>query len=97
MPKGKKAVVAANSADIEVKSEAVGVPEASTPDPVVVATPPVVEVKPKTVKLISAIPGKQIEVSIGRDHWKGVEIEVPAELEGEIRRILEAGGYYLKN
>lgn len=50
----------------------------------------------RMVELISA-DGRQLEVSISNDVWKGLRILVPVELEGEIRRILEEGGYYVKN
>lgn len=51
---------------------------------------------PATVTLISA-DKRVMEVSIGSNTWKGVEITVPQELESEIRRLLEDGGFYLKN
>lgn len=51
---------------------------------------------PETVTLISA-DKRVLEVSIGSQFWRGVTIDVPKELEGEVRRLLESGGFYLKN
>lgn len=64
---------------------------APEPEPTVEAEKP-----KKFVTLISA-DKRVMEVSIGGENWKGVTITVPEELEGEIRRILEEGGFFLKN
>lgn len=50
-----------------------------------------------TMKKIISADNRQLEVSIGNEVWKGFEIMVPSNLEGEIRRILHDGGFYVKN
>lgn len=61
---------------------------ASTPEPVV---------EQKLVEIRSADPRRQLEVSIGESHWKGVSISVPENQEADVRDILERGGYLLKD
>ena len=51
----------------------------------------------KLVEIRSADPRRQLEVSIGEAHWKGVTISVPAHQEADVRDILERGGYLLKD
>lgn len=40
--------------------------------------------------------GRELEVSIGSQSWKGKIISVPSNLEADIRRILEEGHYFIK-
>lgn len=47
------------------------------------------------VALVSA-DGRVLEASIGDQMWKGKEIYVPAELEGEVRRLLNDGHYIVR-
>lgn len=47
-------------------------------------------------KIISA-DGRTLEASVGDQHWIGKELDVPNEQAGEVRRLLEEGGFYLKN
>lgn len=44
--------------------------------------------------IIKSVDGRELEVSVGRDHWIGKEIEVPAEQEEEVKRLLKDGGFY---
>ena len=41
--------------------------------------------------------GRVLEASIGDSMWKGKVIQVPAHQAGDVRRLLEAGGYFLKD
>lgn len=50
----------------------------------------------QTVKLVSLDAKKPLEVSIGSQYWRGLTIEVPSDLAGEIMRLLKDGGYYYK-
>lgn len=43
---------------------------------------------------IKSVDGREMEVSVGRDHWVGKTIVVPAEQEEEIKRLLKEGGFY---
>ncbi len=61
--------------------------------PATPTTPPVEEM----VTLMAADPKTVLEASIGSRTWKGNKISVPKELEGEVRRLLEGAGMYLKN
>ena len=58
--------------------------------------PTVEQAAPRFVTLRAA-DKRMLELSIGELVFKGREIQVPAELEGEARRILEVGGFYLKD
>lgn len=40
---------------------------------------------------------RQLEASIGDQVWKGTEISVPVEQAGDVRRLLEDGGFFLKD
>lgn len=44
--------------------------------------------------IIKSVDGRELEVSIGRDHWVGQTITIPAEIEDEIKRLLKGGGFY---
>ena|SRR3990172_4053160 len=44
--------------------------------------------------IIKSVDGRELEASVGRDHWVGKIIEVPAEQEDEVRRLLKDGGFY---
>lgn len=48
------------------------------------------------VEIISA-DGRDLEVSVGSEYWKGKVILVKKDMVDEVRRILEAGGYFIKN
>ena len=50
----------------------------------------------ETVILRSA-DGRELEASINNQFWRGKTIEVPVSAAGDVRRMLEVGGYYLKN
>lgn len=54
------------------------------------------EVEPGMVEIISA-DGRVLEVSIGGDIWTGKTIFVPKDKAEDVRRILEAGGFFIKN
>ena len=43
---------------------------------------------------IKSVDGRELEVSVGRDHWVGQTITIPAELEDEVSRLLKDGGFY---
>lgn len=58
---------------------------------------PTVEKASPSFVTIRAADKRMLELSIGELVFKGHEIQVPAELEGEARRILEQGGFYLKD
>ena len=53
------------------------------------------EVKKGMVEIVSA-DLRELEVSVGKDTWRGKSILVSVEMEEEVRRLLEAGGFYLK-
>lgn len=57
---------------------------------------PVVEPKPEMV-IIRSADNRRLEVSVGNQIWNNVNIEVPKELAGEVRRILLEGGFFLKD
>ena len=44
--------------------------------------------------IIKSVDGRELEASVGREHWIGKEIEVPAEMEEEVKRLLKEGGFY---
>ena len=59
---------------------------------------PVEEVKVSVsgmVEIVSA-DGRELEVSVGKETWRGTTITVPADMVEEVRRLLETGGFYLK-
>lgn len=63
------------------------------------AEPPVVVEEandPTKTPLISA-DGRVLEVSVNGVTWSGKTIYVPKEIEGEVRRLLEDGHFFLKN
>ena len=45
---------------------------------------------------IESVDGRVLEVAVGSDSWKGTTITVHSSMVEEIRRLLEAGGFYLK-
>ena len=47
------------------------------------------------VDVVSA-DGRELEVSVGKDTWKGKTITVPTEMLEEVRRLLETGGFFLR-
>jgi hypothetical protein len=49
------------------------------------------------VVIRGADPRVKLEVSIGDMHWVGQSITVPAQYAGQVRALLEAGGYLLKD
>ena len=55
---------------------------------------PVKSEKNKDVVIIKSVDGRELEASVGRDHWVGKIIEVPAEQEDEVKRLLTDGGFY---
>lgn len=60
---------------------------------------PAKDVQPtKTVKkdvvIIKSVDGRELEASVGSMHWVGKEIEVPLEMEEEVKRLLKFGGFY---
>lgn len=44
---------------------------------------------------IKSVDGRELEVSIGDQYWKGKVIEVPSELAQDVKRILRDGGFYI--
>ena len=74
------------------------VEEKSTEESPLPATEPAVE-SPKDPNLVDIISadGRELEFSINNENWKGKVISVPKHLEGEARRILEEGGFFIKN
>lgn len=50
--------------------------------------------KEKNIVTIKSVDGRELEASVGRLHWMGKEIEVPLEMEEEVRRLLKLGGFY---
>jgi hypothetical protein len=48
------------------------------------------------VEIVSA-DNRELEVSIGREVWKGKTILIPKEVEKDVRRILGDGGFFLKD
>ena len=67
-------------------------------NPVFVQPEPV-NVQADTVEMVDIISadGRKLDVAINSQHWEGKVISIPKELDGEIRRLLETGGFYLKN
>lgn len=75
-----------------------------------VSTPEPQKVKSDMVELVSA-DGRELEVAVGSTTWKGKVISFPrtmqftdkegnitnVDMEEEIRRLLETGGYFLKD
>lgn len=55
------------------------------------------EAKPEGFVTIRSADGRQLEASIGDKVWKGVEISVPEEQAGDVRMLLEQGGFFLKD
>lgn len=49
------------------------------------------------VTLTAADPKMKLEVSIGDQFWAGHSIQVPKQFEGDVRRLLEGAGMYVKN
>ena len=67
-------------------------PEKATP---VVETP--VEVVEEFVTLTAANPMQKLEVSVNGLVYSGSSITIPKSQEGDIRRILEGAGMYVRN
>lgn len=53
------------------------------------------EEAPIMVEIVS-VDGRNMEVSINSNYWSGKKILVPADQEGQVRKILTDGGYYIK-
>lgn len=77
--------------------------EIKTETPIVENTPIVSEPVPvsaqpkeETVTITSA-DNRRLEASINGVFWNDRSIEVPKPQEGEVRRLLEVGGFYVKN
>jgi len=45
--------------------------------------------------ILRSVDGRELEVSIGNDHWKGKEIVVPFKQAEEVKRILKEGGFFV--
>lgn len=60
---------------------------------------PAKDVKPAEIVegemvIIKSVDNRELEASIGRDHWRGKVIEVPAEQAEDVKRLLKDGGFY---
>lgn len=53
------------------------------------------EVSNGMVEIYSA-DGRELEVSVGNDIWRGTTITVPADMEEEVRRLLITGNFYIR-
>src|SRR3990167_4611728 len=98
MPKTNVKVEVPVSEDPE---EVVGTPAVVQTKPVEVKPEVVVEPAKPTVDLkttvdIFSADGRTLECAINEMVWKGKRITIPAELEGEIRGLLERGGYLIR-
>lgn len=81
------------------KSEKITFVEATLADGTRIRVPakdvePVKADKKKDVIIIKSVDGRELEASVGRLHWVGKEIEIPTEMEEEVKRLLKLGGFY---
>lgn len=79
----------------EVKPEAQ--PVHDTAQGAVEVVPGVPEGTPAGMVEIISADGRNLEVSIGSESWNGKTIFVKKEVVEDVKRILEAGGYFIKN
>lgn len=97
-----KAKVEEKKEETKLRSKAPKAEATAPVEPVVPETPAEPTPAPEPAKeaemvdLLSA-DNRDLEVSIGDKFWKGKVISVPKEQEGDIRRILSEGGFFLKN
>lgn len=81
------------------KKEKIPMVEATLADGTKVLVP-AEAVKAETAKegediILRSVDGRELEVSIGNDHWKGKEIVVPFKQAEEVKRILKEGGFFV--
>lgn len=85
-----------HAAEVKKKEEEAKKKESEDAEKAQTTQTPREEKAPQLVTLKSA-DGRSLEASIGDQVWKGTVIHVPEHQVDDVRRILEKGGYYLKD
>lgn len=81
----------------EAEPQELGEGEEVTPEETEVNEDPAQSLESEPKVSLRSADGRKLEASIGDVRWEGKEIFVPQSQAGDVRRMLEGAGYYLKD